>query len=137
MPLVPVHHPVLDHDSAIIALFGSYEKYRNSPLLKEINERVHYLTDLKSIIRRTMEKEHKEIPWWDIFNKGVSLIAFRVFLPSFNKDVDKLILRYGVMRPLPVKFFLNELNNEFGVFYQQHKKMFDRLGIKEYRYDHQ
>ena len=127
---------VKDYDAAIIALFGSVDNYRNSPILKEINERIAYLEKIKELLPAGLRREHEAAPWWDLWSKVAYHIVMWAFVPRFSKKIDSFITRYKTMRPLPVKFFFNELNEQVNEFCNDHQKILKSINVEKYKYDH-
>lgn len=131
----PIVEPVTlkDYDSAIIALFGSYEKYRTSPVFIECCRRIAYLKMAKVKVGESIQRDKARVKWWDVWSKILVLIAVKFANPMFNKEVDELIHKYEQQRALPMAFFVRMTNEEFDKKCKTWKKVLQTSGVEEFK----
>lgn len=122
-----------DYDSAIIALFGSYEKYRTSPIFIECCNRIDYLKLAKVKVAERLQQDKENIKWWDVWNKIITSIGINLSGKTFNKEIDDLIHQYEKYRALPMPFFVRMTNEEFDKTYKTWKKVLQASGVEEFK----
>lgn len=124
-----------DHNDIIIALFGSYEKYRNSPTFLECGARIQYLKDTKTKVDQSIKEEAAKLKWWNVWGKLLSYIAEKLTYSYFRKEVDELIVAYEKHHALPMLFFVKMTNEKFDKTCRNWKKVLVSSGVKEYKND--
>ena len=122
-----------DYDSAIIALFGSYEKYRTSPIFIECCKRIDYLKIAKVKVAERLQQDKENIKWWDVWNKIIAFIGINLSGKTFDKEVDDLIHQYEKHRALPMPFFVRMTNEDFDKTYKTWKKVLQASGVGEFK----
>lgn len=122
-----------DYDMAIIAMFGSYEKYRTSPIFIECCNRITYLKAAKAKVNEKLQRDKDSLKWWDLWSKGIAFIAFKLGKKTFNSEIDDLIQRYEKHRALPMPFFVRMTNEDFDKTYKSWKKVLQTSGVEEFK----
>lgn len=124
-----------DYDAAILAMFGSFEKYRTSPQLLEVCKRITYLNDAKVKLQKRLDKELDAIKWWDCWNKFKAFLAVKFAYPTLFKELDEHIDRYERLRPLPARMLINSANEKFAKTWRIWGTTMLAAGVEEYKND--
>lgn len=127
------HLEAHSHDAVVLALFGSYENYRNSPLLKDVNDRIAYLTKVKIKVTEKVQSELEVIQWWNIYLRIVSFLSIKIAIPNLIKEADELLCLYQTQRALPVKFFVDSINEDFDKFQKNWDNVILISGVEIYK----
>lgn len=127
--------PMKDYDSAVFALYGSYEKMRASPLFINCCNRLAYLNAVKKEVQITMDDQICKVKWWNLWDLLLVTIANKCGFPTFIKELDELVKRYEQQRSLPVGFFVKAADEDFDKFCQRWTKLLNSTEMGIYKND--
>lgn len=125
---MPIERPreslrMKDYDSAVVAIYGSYEKMHASPLYINCCNRLKYLSAVRKEVQATVDDQIQSVKWWQLWERLLVTVASKCGFPAFIKELDELTARYEQQRGLPMGFFVKSIDEDFDKFRQRWTKL--------------
>jgi hypothetical protein len=133
---------VKDQETVFLALFGSHERYLESPGYKECKARIDYLANLKAIAVMELDDSYQKLRWWKLYSHAEFYLGKKIFFPMFYNRIDQLISRYNKIIVFPVgpavvyqRRFFDQFMKDWGkaiVLFNKNQNVKDDPYVKPY-----